>query len=257
MLFMPGDLLTLSWFVRMKEPLLKLGLVLTPFVFWPGMDSRMPKEIFAFFIVLSVVLVGLHCGAFKRFDNPWILAFVGFCWISLCLAPYFAEFMMAQIHGDMAKGTIQSISLMPDRPISGMWMFKPVFFIFVYFLLLIFIASLELNKITIEGFLKIMLGCGAAMAIYIFIQRLGLDQFFNLTSVERNPDITFLDASRLGGFMGQPTVVAPFIAMLIPLAFYFKKFFVAFLMVAAVILTLSKVASLAMILGLLFFFVFS
>lgn len=235
----------------MIEYLIKAALIITPFVVCPGMDSRTPKEIFAFSAVLVIVLYAFHNGLFKKFNNIWALLFVGFCWLSLLMAPAFPKFVLAYLEGDVAAHRITAIGLLPDRPVSGMWMFKPVLFIFLYFIYMTVIASIDLTREKINSYLKMMMYCGMAMALYIFIQKAGMDQFFGFVSKSYNPDIQALKEPALGGFMGQSTIVSPFIAMTVPLAVYFRKYLLTALMSVAVVLTLSKMAIGALALGMI------
>jgi len=83
----------------------------------------------------------------------------------------------------------------------------------------------------------------------MILQYFGIDQFFYLRDL---PISSLPPSARVGGTMGHPTIVAPFVAMIIPLALYFKKYLFAVLMIVAVIMTKSCVAIIALILSLLF-----
>lgn len=237
--------------------IVKAGIVLIPFAIFPGMNSREPKEIVAFGLALSLILTAFYQGGFRPFHNIWLLVFIGFSFISICLAPQFNDFIFTFVKGDPVKHIITSMEMMPARRISGLWMYKSFLFILVYSLMLIIAASRPLGKKDIEGMLKAMMYSGLLMALYLFVQKAGLDQFFWRIPPEVDQSVNFLKEPALGGFLGQSTVVSPYIAMLVPLALYFRKYFVAGVMAAAVMLTLSKMAVGAMAAGLFVYFMFS
>ena len=55
---------------------------------------------------------------------------------------------------------------------------------------------------------------GFIMAVYVILQALGWDQFFEVKPEQHFKAVT---QNGLGGNLGQPTIVAPFLAMIIPL----------------------------------------
>ena len=105
--------------------------------------------------------------------------------------------------------------------------------------------------------MNVMVICGFIMALYIFVQKAELDQFFGKISSDINPDVDALKSPLLGGFIGQSTVVAPFVAMCIPLTVYFKRYIWAIAMATAVLLTQSKMGIGAMSVGMAVYFILS
>lgn len=204
------------------------------------MNSRVPKEILGLGLALSIILITLYQGKFKPFRNHWILIFLGFCFISVLMAPDFRQIAMALVTG-------KSVSLYPLHGVSRMWMFTNIFYIYIYSLFIMAIASYDFTRSRIKFIFSIMAVCGFLMSLYIFIQYFGLDQLFGKISVELNPDVNNLKRPLLGGFLGQSTIVASFIAMTIPCATYLRKYIWVFAMCLAIALTMSKGAILAVL----------
>jgi len=235
----------------MIKYLIYSGLVLTPFAVWPGMDLRIPKEIAGLGIALAIGLYALYNGSLKKFKNYWLLLFVGYFLVCMCLAPNFRGFVLGFHHG-------KELTILGKRAMSGFWAFKPFLFTMVYLLMTVAIASISFrSKKEVETIAKIMAFCGFLMALYIFVQVMHLDQFFRMMTDAENPQVRWMTKPLIGGFIGQPTVVSPFIAMLIPLAIYLRRYFWSLCMVLAVCLTHSKVAIGAMIVSLVLYLLIS
>lgn len=98
-----------------------------------------------------------------------------------------------------------------------------------------------------------MIWCGFIMAVYAVFQSYGYDQF-HVGLNSRNLDVNFTTRPYIGGNLGHPTIVSPFIAMLTPLAIYYKKYFKALIMILSVWLTHSAIAIGALVIGLGFYF---
>lgn len=185
-------------------------------------------------MTLSLISICFYKGYFQKFKNIWIYIFIGSAFVGMVLSPNFNSILMlAFIQGN-------EVSLLPNRPISGFWMFKTFSFILLYSMLIIAVASYRFRESQVNNVLRIMVNCAFIMALYIFIQKASLDSFFSIITEKINPDVRYLEQPKLGGFIGQSTLVAPFIAMTIPLALYYKKWTVSAVMCLAVILTQSK-----------------
>lgn len=226
------------------------GIVSIPFFVIPGVDSRIPKELLGLGLALSVVLAALFNGQFKPFRNYWLLGFILFSYICIIISPMFAQFKISFLHDG-------KLTLLMDRPAANLWMFKALFYLTIYVMAMIAVASFDFSCHQLRNTIFLMALCGFLMSLYLFIQKLGIDPIFNKIHPSINPDVNFLKAPLLGGFMGQSTVVSPFIAMTIPLAFYLKRYAWVVCMIVAVTLTLSKVAIAAMIIGLAFYLICS
>lgn len=222
----------------MQKKLINLGLMLTPFVVWAGMEMRTAKEVAAIAIALALGLFALYSGTLKKFRNYWILAFVGFFLVSMFFAPQFG-FLLSFREG-------MKITLLSNRSISGVWAFKPFAYALIYLLMLIAISSESFTFKELKKTLTVMVFAGFIMSLYIYIQAAGLDQFFALQDTNQARNAT---KGLLGGFIGQPTTCAPFIAMLVPIALYLKRYFFTLCMIIAVFMIQSDVAIAGMIIG--------
>ncbi len=172
-------------------------------------------------------------GRFKPIKNTWALIFL-FYLISLhiILAP--------------AIGII-----IVDCPIVNPWLWKPLFMILLSAISIFAISSIDFIYEEEKLLLRIMLWVGFIMALYVVLQFMGLDQFFTVA----NPQHYSLPSNpTIGGTLGHPTTVGAFMAMIIPIALYFKKYISALIIICAVLLTKSHVAIGAMIVSVLFFY---
>ena len=227
-----------------------IGLALVPFAIWPDMDMRIPKEIVGLGLALIIGLVALYNGSLKKFKNYWLLLFISYFLVSMCQAPNFTGFRLGFQHG-------REITILGTRVMSGFWSFKPLAFALIYLLMMIAIASIDFKVKDVNLIAKVMAWCGFLMALYIFIQAVRLDQFFRIITDAEDPQVKHMTQPLLGGFIGQPTVVAPFIAMLIPIALYLRRYFWAVCMCIAVCLTESKVSIGAMCLSIPLYLIIS
>lgn len=217
------------------------------------MDIRTAKELFIFGLSLCLVLFAISQGFIRRFSNMWLLLFVAFCYVSILFASGCNDFIMAYVKPENNRIALE---ILKDRNVSNLWMYKSFSYVFLYTLLLISIASFDFEYNGMKKIVKVMVGCGIVMALYIIVQKFALDQFFNKSDINKNPDVNNVTQWALGGFIGQPTVVAPFIAMLVPLTIYLRKYICATLMAISVFMTESKMAGGALLVGLVFLFIF-
>jgi len=211
-----------------------LGLAIIPFyelllsllvphnfpVFMP--DTRIGKEYIALGFMLASSLVVLFKDGIKPVQNKWLLIFVGFIFLSIFRAP---DFIL-------------------ENGLRNFWMWQPAAYAIIILLFISVVASVDaLNHDMIKN---TIVGVGCAMAIYVFVQLAGLDPLFFVNDRE---DTKFLRAAALGGMLGQPTLVAPFIGMCIPFALVEGRWVISILMLTAVILTQSAVGVVATIAG--------
>lgn len=227
--------------------LIYIGLALIPYFFIPGMDVRTPKEILGLGLALSIVLHTFHVGGFKKVSNYWILIFLFSIYVSTIMSPPFRNFVIAHFNG-------KEVSLFPEKPLANLWMFKSMFYLLVYSMMMFAVASKEFSIKQLDNVLKVMAISGFVMALYIFVQQFHLDQFWQKVTPLQNVDVNHLKKPLLGGFMGQSTVVSPFIAFLVPIALYLRKYLWAVCMCVAVGLTVSKVANIALVVGVITYF---
>lgn len=186
-------------------------------------------------VALALVLSGVYSGTFRQFRNIWALVFIGTMVVSMTQAPRFSEFLLGYIDG-------RELSVLGNRPISGFWMAKTVLYVIVLFLAMVVIASHDWTVKEIHTAFKIMMWCGLVMAGYVFIQKMGLDQYFVMTKFEKNTDIYALENPTLAGTLGQPTLCAAYLASVIPVTLFLKRYWVSLVIGAAVVMLGSKMA---------------
>lgn len=154
-------------------------------------------------VALVFSLLALSRGLLKPVRNPWLFIIMGYLFLSVYLAP-------------------KTIIELNGVDIKNAWSWFPMFNIMVFFLFFLSVASVEFNK---ELILKVMVYAGSVMAGYVILQYFGFDQFF----VSADPGL-----GRLGGTLGNRAITSAYIAMIIPIALYFKKYLLSLLMVISI-----------------------
>ena len=235
----------------MINNLLYLGILLVPFLVIPGMDTRTPKDLLGLGLAISIGLATIYYGKLKPFKNRWVLVFLGYLLISTILAPDFKTYLLGFVR------ETKQIAILPNRDITDLWMYKAMFFIFMYTLMMICVSSIDFTKQQVKRILFFMTLAGFLTSLYIFVQVAGYDQFFSLAPESRNRDIHWLVQAHVGGFMGQATIVAPFLAMLLPLTLLIRKYTFTVIIAIALGLTMSKIAIGAGVIGLTTYFFLS
>lgn len=212
----------------MINTILNLGLGLIPFAIWPGCDTRDPKMTLALGFALILGLIGIYNGGLKPIKNKWLLSFIGFVLVSIFLAP-----------------KIKIIFY--DVEVESFWVWQTFSYILIFFLMYLSVLSQNFTDKEKINTLKIMAWAGFLMAIYALLQFLGCDQFFEVSKI--NTDIAGVPSRLVVGTMGQPTLLAPFLAMIVPITLYLKRYWMAGVIGLVVFLTQSTTAILAMILS--------
>ena len=216
----------------MIKRLIVAGLVTIPFLTLQGYNTRIPKMGLALGIALAIGLIAIFQGKLKSFKNKPLLILIFFLLISVYFSP---------------KPDITLLGL----NVSNFWVWKPMFYISVFFLMLVTVSSLELSKEDIKLILNVMVWVGFIMALYCIVQSLNIEQFFTLNT--KVAATIHTPKNIIGGTLGHPTIVSPFIAMIIPIALYLKKRIKALIKFIAVCLTCSQVAIGAMLVSLVFY----
>jgi O-antigen ligase len=198
---------------------------------WPGFDTREPKMAIALVFALALSLVGIYQGKLKPLKNKWLLILMGYLLINiwLCPKPIF-------MYGNIQAGAF--------------WLWQPLAQLLIFFLMFATITSIEFDDKQKNTILKVMSWVGLVMAIYVILQFFRIDQFYKLANTN---EALGTPSNRLGGTLGHPTLVSPFIAMLIPICLYLKKYWFAGIMVIAVLLTKSQIAIGVLVVTLIFF----
>ena len=218
-----------------------VGVILIPicleFGFYPIipdtiLDYRTTKDFLAVFFCLMTILGTFSRGVKIRGVSVWINILVVYCCIHHFLVPQL-EF--------------------PERAsniIVNLWQYKPIVYILIYYLFFLSVRSFCWHKQYVEIVLRVMMWVGLTSAIYLIMQRLGLDSAQHLSSASANPDAQFTTAGQMSSFLTHPNYAGAFIAMCLPTAIYFRRWLYGGLMFLAVIFSGSCFAITAMCFGL-------
>jgi hypothetical protein len=201
----------------MSKKLAYIGLAVIPFIVIAGQDIRELQFALAIGIALCCVLLAMRDGV-GRVDNTPALLFMGYLYYATMLAP------------------------MPGVDLGGMsigkfWAWRPLFNITVVFLFINAVSHFKLDKVDIKKIVNIISWAGVAMAGFLFLQMLGLDQFFvrHEASMPHNQ-------WNLAGTIGHPSFVGTWLAMVVPFTLSYKNKWKFIVTTSAVILTMSLVA---------------
>ena len=206
----------------MVNVLLIIGLWVTPFILAPGASdlAREPKMAWALAIALAIGLTALYQGALKPFRNKWALALVGFCLLSFYLSPK------------------------PDLTFFGVgsarfWSWEPLYQGVVFLLFMAAVSSMQLTRQILNRIITTMVWCAALMSFLVILQYFGLDQFF---------EHRFGKYGAMAGTLGNPTLVGPFLCLILPLMFYQKRRIFSLMAITAILCTQSDVARIGLVL---------
>lgn len=228
----------------LKRVLIYSGIVLLPFyevvMLWlfphkemTFPDTRVPREILSLNICLVVGLIALYEGKLARIPNKAFLAFLAVALIAIPLAPPY---------GFMVKGEL----------LKAFWFYKPLFIMTTFLLFTSAVSAMDLH-LEFGRISKLFIYIGLTMAGYVLLQSFGIDQVFGILN-DTNPDALSTPMSYLGGTLGHPTIVSPFIAMMVPFCLGSEKYIYAALMALTVLITKSDIALAAMITGIVLFY---
>lgn len=227
--------------------LLRIGLVLIPFYeilmrLFPYVvavppNTRDAKEIVAMGFALFIGLAAIYAGEIKKCANYFLLILVGYIIINIRAVP----------HLNFIINGIDS---------SGIWIWKPYFQCLCFFLMFMAIQSMNTDELKYKVF-PILAWVGFLMAGYVVLQAAGADEWYLVKPLVM-PGTTFtIDAlnPQMVGSLGNSTIVAPFIAMLIPVALAIRHYLKAFVMGAVIFLCRSDMAIIAMLISIIAFYV--
>jgi hypothetical protein len=211
----------------MFAKLIGLGLGMIPFCLWKGLDTREPKLYAAMIFSLILSLYGFYKGRLKPYKNIWFLLFIIYIPINYFLSP--------QINFKIL-----------DSQIGTFWLVQAYLVIMIYLIALVAISSYEFSDKDKSLILKVMVWVGTIMSLYGALQYCGFDQFF----VGHIPG-NFI-SKNVCGTLGTTCLFSPFIAMIIPIALYLKKYINSILMILMVFLCDSQIGYGAMFVSLIF-----
>jgi hypothetical protein len=217
--------------------LIYIGLAVTPFLTIQGYDSRYPKEVFALGIALLIALYGFSRGL-KPFQNKWILLFIFWVGISSIFLPKF-----------------EGLNLYGGGNVDGLWSFKSMFYLLTYVLMAWVISSVRFSDNVIWIMVKIMAFSGCLMAVYAILQALGIDPLFHVRDLRKLTGQGLPPSANITGTLGQPTILAAFLVMCLPMALCVGKTWIFLTILTAIIISKSSMAFVALI-GAYIYFVF-
>lgn len=204
--------------------LISLGLILTPYTIWPGKDIRDIKLDIAGIIALALGLSVIYEYGLKPHRNKWLMYLLFAVGSFYLLAP------------------VSPIAMF-GMDISLFWIWRPMYYCLVFALMLFAVSSMPLGLIDLSKIMRMMTWCGFIMSCYVILQCFKIDQFFTTCT-----DDTW---GHMAGFVGNPTHVSPYIAMIIPIALYLKRYAMVLIMCIATVITTSQVAIGALVVVLL------
>jgi hypothetical protein len=205
-------------------------LTVTPFLTLIDYDSRSPKTVFLMACLSVLCIWSLYLGnKLERISNKWLAVFFCLLPLNIWLAP---------------KLLMEGTNLIAS--------FSYLFHTSMQMLLCLF-GYLSIRnywkETKDENIFKIMVWSGFVMSLYVILQIFGYDQFQYVKDGLYLGNKSILDMwmvfdspRSIGGTLGNPTIVSPFIGMVIPLALRDKKYIKAVLMLLAVLSSMSMVA---------------
>ncbi len=210
----------------MFVPLLYLGLCVTAFAIFPGADIREIKMSTAIVFALALGMAEIFSKGIKPNKNIWVLIFLAYIPISIMLAPY------------------PQLNLL-GMNISDFWVWKPFCKILIFVILFLVVSSHEFKPSQLRMTLNVIVWCGVITALYEVAQFIWTDQFFKVVADG--------DWGRIAGFIGNPTLTSPFVAMTVPIAMYLKKWVKCGILITGAILPDSQMAWIALFCGIVFY----
>lgn len=216
---------------KLMKKLLILSLIIIPFyelfLYFciPGRslpmfaDMRVTKDFVSLAFAIAIGSSVLMKSGFKPLKSVWI--------------PAFLLFLVWNIY---------------KAPVLGDWNFGPLFKVMSYFFLFLGVSNVEWDQKCVDSIFKTVMWCGFGMAVYMILQKFGMDQIFSAKPEAINGVVIngSTKNAEMGGFVGHPTLAAPFVVMGIPFAIYFKSYILAIIMSICVILSGSSFAILGL-----------
>ena len=143
----------------------------------------------------------------------------------------------------------QPIVMALGQDISKFWIWRGMFLPLCFLLMFRAVASTDFGENGKKEILNLMAWIGFIIALHCIGHSLGLYQWMRATNVT---DRHLIPQAGVGSFIGHPTLISPYVAMLIPIALKVKKYIFAGVMVVGVIITHSALAIGAMVVSLVY-----
>ena len=204
-------------------PFYEIFLHALPFVQSLAPDSRVTKELIALVFALAIGLLAVWQGTLKPFRNKYFLILPVYILLSLIMSPH----LQLNIN---------------NNEVGDFYFWKPFAEVLCFVFMIFAVASYDGD---VDGILRVMIICGVVMSGYVILQFLGFDQFWLAkgdTGGIHGNQFTAVPAHNIGGNLGQPTIVASWLVMMIPLAMYLKRWWMVIVMAISVFLCQSIMA---------------
>lgn len=208
------------------------ALKFEPVLSLTGFSVQQTKEFLSLMLCMLTILWALYYkGNMRKFRNVPFLAFLFF----LILSPiYFPPFVVV-IDG-MDEG--------------GFWVYPPILQSLIYALAFICISCVQMKRSQIITILKTISWCGFIMGCLILLQATKIKPFYAFINHE------YLQAATkpfLVGTIGNSTWTAAYLILTIPATLYLKSWWRSLVIIVAVLMCRSMMATGAMVFGLMLY----
>lgn len=180
----------------------------------------------ALIFAVALSMVEIHNHGLKPQKNKWVLLFLAYLPIHIYLAP---------------APTID----LGGMPVYNFWCWRPSFKILCFGLLFFTISSHTFLESEYKKVLKTILWVTTIVALYHVAQFFYTDQFMKQCADG--------DWGRIGGFINNPVLTAPFVAIGLPIAIYFKDWLKATVIAIGVIIPDCQIAWIAAVFSVLIY----
>ena len=221
----------MTWLIKASLiiiPFYEIILFSLPFTNSNMPDTRVGKEDVLLYLIIVISMLGLFNGI-KKINNKFLFLFVGLLFINYHFMP---------------KVFIDS-STFPSP-----WFFKSAILLVFSFLFFLTIAS---STFRVKEIFKIISWVGFIMALYGLGQYFGLDQFYILKPISI---LGKTEAGNIAGNLGQPTVLASFLAMCLPIHFCLKRYGFGAITFIVICLCQAKMAIFASVAGVAVYYIY-
>ena len=219
-----------------EKILIYILLILTPLFVLVGHDTREPKMVLAIALLSILSLFKIYKGELGKMSK-WLAFFLGSLLLTVLLAP------KLKIDGLFSF-------------YSYSYLFQGCTYIIVFSLGYLALKD-SLKKIDLALIEKIMIYVGSGLSIYCILQFFGFDQFFINSRIAEGWELSPLQdiiknldsPNALGATLGNPTVLAPFLGMILPLAIKNRSYISIILLSVAILMCFSMVCFGALTIG--------
>jgi hypothetical protein len=213
-----------------------LGFSFYPFIPESILNYWVCKDFLALLFAGIIFSISINKQGLRAQSNPWPAILVGYIVIHNFIVPKF------------------EIENKTDRMIVTLWEYLPIAFSLVYYLFFLSIQNICVTSRRKQVLMRTLMWIGFLSAVYLVFQFFGLDERQDLNTFT---DTKSTDSASLTSFLTHPNYAGSFVAMCIPFALYFQRWWMSALMAVSVVLTQSHIAIGGLVLGVAFYAWFS